>query len=193
MFKGIKLIMSLFVILTIVVFCSSLSYSQQKPSEKTIKQIIIKGYSRSISQLSKNTPNIKLSDLKYDSFKITKGFFSKKPAKAGESIPYNIEVNYKISYIQSQNLKKWKADQIKQYKNNIRMLQEALKKHESQANKPKEMIKYDKDSINGNKKNIEEVKKYPDIKREKEEIVKNNERMNFIKKGNKWHGYLGWK
>ncbi len=193
MYNGKKLLMSLLAILMIIAFYNDRSYSQQKPSEKIIKQIILNGYSRSVANLSKENPTIKVSDLKFDNFKITKGFLSKKPGTAGESIPYNIEVNYKISYIESQNLAKWKADQIKQYENNIRMLQEALKKHESQANKPEQLIDYDKKAINGNKENIETVKKYPDIKKQKKTIVKNNDRMNFVKKGEKWYGYLGWK
>lgn len=193
MFNGNKVLISLFVILMIMVFYNDRSYSQEKPSEKIIKQIIINGYSRSIDSFTKNNPNIKVSDLKFDSFKITNGFVSKTPGSAGESAPYNIEVNYKISYIESQNLIKWKADQIKKYENNILMAQKALKTHESEVNKPEQLIDYDKKAIIGNKQNIETVKKYPDIKQENKVIVKNNDRMSFIKRGEKWYGYLGWK
>jgi hypothetical protein len=193
MFNGKKVLMSLFVILLIVAFYNDNSYSQEKPSEKIIKQTILKGYSRSIDKFTKDNPNIKVYDLKYDSFKITKGFISKTPAKAGESVPYNIEVSYKISYKESQNLAKWKADKIKEYENNIRMSQEALKKHEAEADKPTELIDFDKKSIIGNKENIETVKKMTDIKQENRAIVKNNDKMSFIKKGGKWIGYLGWK
>lgn len=193
MSNGKKVLMSLLAILMIIVFYNGPSYSQEKPSKEIIKHIIIKGYSRGMDEFAKKNPNIKMSDLKYESFKITKGFVSKTPGSGGESAPYNIEVSYKISYTESQNLTKWKADQIKKYENNILSAQKALKAHESAANKPKQLIDFDKKSIIGNKQNIEEVKKYPDIKREKKVIVKNNDRMNFIKKGGNWYGYLGWK
>jgi hypothetical protein len=192
MSNGKKALISLFAIFMIIVFCQ-FSYSQEKPSEAKIKKIIINGYSKSINSITKNNPNLKVSDLKFDSFKITKGFVSKKPGKVGESARYNIEVNYKVSYIESQNLAKWKADRIKQYENNIVMIQQALKAHEAAASKPQQLIEFDKKAINGNKQNIEAVKKFPDIKREKKVIVKNNDHMNFVKKGNKWYGYLGWK
>lgn len=188
-----KVFVSLLAILMIIVFFNDRSYSQEKPSQKTIKQVILKGYARGIAKFTKNKPNIKVSDLKFDSFKITKGFFAKAPLKRGETVPYNIEVNYKISYIQSQNLVKWKTDKIKQYQDNIRSLQAALKKHEAAANKSKQMIEFDKKAIIGNKKNIEDVKKFPDIKKEKQAIIKKNGRMYFVKKGAKWFGYLGWK
>jgi hypothetical protein len=193
MSTGKKVLISLFTILMLIVFCQ-FSYSQEKPSEAKIKKIILTGYSKGINNIIKNNPNIKVSDLKFDSFKITKGFFSKKtPASAEASVPYNIEVSYKISYIESQNLVKWKADRIKRYENNITMLQESLKAHEAAANKPQQLIEFDKKAINGNKQNIAAVKKFPDIKKEKKVIAKDNGQMNFVKKENKWYGYLGWK
>lgn len=193
MFNGNKVLISLFAILMIIGLYNDRAYSQEKPSEKIIKQSIIDGYSRSIDKFTKNNSNLKVSNLKFDSFKITNGFFSKKPKSGGESVPYNIEATYKISYVESQNLTKWKADQIKKYEANILMAQEALKNHESEANKPEQLIKFDKKMISGNKQNIEIIKKYPDIKQEKKVIVKNNDRMYFIKRGEKWYGYLGWK
>jgi hypothetical protein len=193
MSTGKKVLISLFTILMLIVFCQ-FSYSQEKPSEAKVKKIILNGYSKGINNITKKNPNIKVSDLKFDSFKITKGFISKKtPASAGASAPYNIEVSYKISYTETQNLAKWKADKIKQYENNITMIQQALKAHEAAANKPQQLIEFDKKALKGNKQNIEAVKKFPDIKHEKKVIVKNNDQMNFVKKGNKWYGYLGWK
>jgi hypothetical protein len=193
MFNAKKVIMSSFVILTVIAFYIYPSYAQEKPSNDIMKQIILSGYSRGIDKFTKSNPDIKVSNLKYESFKITKGSFSKTPGNAGESTPYNVEVSYKISYIENQNLVKWKADQIKQYEENIVAAQKALKKHEAEANKPEQLIDYDRKSIAGNKQNIEETKKFPDAKKEKKEITKNNDRMYFVKKGEKWYGYLGWK
>jgi hypothetical protein len=193
MFNTNKVLMSLFVILMLMAFYIESSYSQDKPSREIIKQIIMNGYSRSINSFTKNNPNIKVSDLKFDSFKKTKGFVSKTLGASGESAPYNIEVNYKISYIESQNLVKWKAEQIKQCEYNIFKAQKVLEAEKSKGNKATQLIDYNKKAIIGNKENIETIKKYPDIKKEKKVIVKNKERMSFIKKAKKWHGYLGWK
>ena len=193
MFNAKKAIMSSFVVLIVVAFYVYPSYSQEKPSNDTIKQIILSGYSRGIDKFAKSNPNVKVSDLKYESFKITKGSFSKTPGSAGESTPYNVEVSYKISYMETQNLVKWKADQKKQYEENIVMAQKALKKHLAEANKPEQLIEYDQKSIIGNKENIEALKKFPDTKKAKKEITKKNDRMYFVKKGDKWYGYLGWK
>ena len=193
MFNAKKAIMSSFVVLIVVAFYVYPSYSQEKPSNDTIKQIILSGYSRGIDKFAKSNPNVKVSDLKYESFKITKGSFSKTPGSAGESTPYNVEVSYKISYMETQNLVKWKADQKKQYEENIVMAQKALKKHLAEANKPEQLIEYDQKSIIGNKENIEALKNFPDTKKAKKEITKKNDRMYFVKKGDKWYGYLGWK
>ena len=193
MFNANKVLMALFVILIVMAFHIEPSYSQDKPSKEIIKQIIINGYSKSVNSFTKNNPNIKVSDLKFDSFKITKVFVSKTPGASGESVPYNIEVNYKISYIESQDLVKWKAEQIKQCEYNILVAQKALEAEKSKGNKSTQLIDYNKKAIIGNKENIETINKYPDIKKEKKVIVKNKERMSFIKKREKWHGYLGWK
>ena len=183
--------MALFVILLLTVFYIQPSYSKEKPSQKTIKNIILKGYSKSIESFTKNNPNLKVSDLKFDSFKITKGLFSKKPAAKGESVPYNVELNYKISYLESQNLAKWKAEQIRECEYNIFQGQTALEK--AKKDKDAQKIKYNNDKIIVNKQNIKTIKKYPDSKKETKTIVKKKERMAFIKKGGKWYGYLGWK
>ena len=95
--------------------------------------------------------------------------------------------------METQNLVKWKADQKKQYEENIVMAQKALKKHLAEANKPEQLIEYDQKSIIGNKENIEALKNFPDTKKAKKEITKKNDRMYFVKKGDKWYGYLGWK
>jgi hypothetical protein len=191
MFKNTKALMSLFVILLLTVFYIQPSYAQQKPSQKTIKGIILKGYSKSIDSFTKQNPNIKVSNLKFDSFKITKGVISKKPAAKGESAAYNIEVSYKISYLENQDLAKWKAEQIRECEYNIFQGQNALKK--AKKDKDAQKIKYNKDKIIVNKQNIKTIKKYPDSKKEKKTIIKKKDRMAFIKKGGKWYGYLGWK
>ena len=90
MFNAKKAIMSSFVVLIVVAFYVYPSYSQEKPSNDTIKQIILSGYSRGIDKFAKSNQNVKVSDLKYESFKITKGSFSKTPGSAGESTPYNV-------------------------------------------------------------------------------------------------------
>jgi hypothetical protein len=193
MLNGNKVLMSLLVILMVVAFYIEPSYAQQKPSPQIIKQNIINGYSKSVNELIKDNPNIKVSDLKFDSFKITNGFVSKTPGRNGESAPYNIEVDYKISYIESQNLVKWKAEQIKQCEYDIFVAQQVLDADKSKGNTPAQLIDYNKEKIIGNKENIKIIKKYPDIKQEKKVIVKNKDQMSFIKKGENWHGYLGWK
>lgn len=193
MLKWNKVVISLIVILIVIGFDNGPSYSQQKPSEEIIKQNIIKGYSRSLDKLTKDNPNIKVADLKFDSFKMTNGFVSKTPALNGESAPYNIEVDYKISYIENKNLIKWKAEQIKQCEYNILVAQKALEANKSKGNLPADLVEYNKDAIIGNKKNIETIKKYPDLQKDKKVIVKNQERMSFIKKGESWYGYAGWK
>ena len=193
MLNGNKVLMSLLVILMVIGFCIEPSYAQQKPSEEIIKQNIINGYSKSINELTKDNPNIKVSDLKFDSFKMTNGPVSKTPARNGESAPYNIEVSYKISYIESQNLVNWKAEQIKQCEYNIFEAQQVLDADKSKGNTAAQEIEYNKDKIIGNQENIKIIKKYPDINQEKKEIVKDKDQMSFIKKGDNWHGYLGWK
>jgi hypothetical protein len=131
--------------------------------------------------------------LKFDSFKITKEFISKTPAAKGESAPYNIEMNYKIIYNEIQNLGKWKAEQIKECEYNIFKAKQALKAEKAKGNKNAQLIDYNKKAIIGNKQNIKIINSYPDVKKEKKDIVKNNEKMSFIKKGKKWYGYVGWK
>ena len=193
MLNGNKVLMSLLVILLAVGFYIEPSYAQQKPSEEIIKQNILKGYSKSLNEIAKDNPDIKVSDLKFDSFKLTNGFVSKTPASNGESAPYNIEVSYKISYVESQNLVTWKAEQIKQCEYNILVSQQVLDAAKSKGDTAAQEIEYNKDKINGNEQNIKLIKSYPDIKQEKKDIVKNKDQMSFIKKGENWHGYLGWK
>jgi len=193
MFKAKKALISLFVLMLVMVFYIEPSYSQEKPSQDQIKQIIMNGYARSFKNATKQYPNIKTSDLKFDSFKIIKGVVSKTPAAKGESAPYNVELNYKISYLETQNLAKWKAEQIKECEYNIFKAQNTLKAEKAKANKNAQLIEYNQKAIIGNKENIKIIKNYPNIKKEKKDIVKDNERMSFIKKGKKWHGYVGWK
>jgi hypothetical protein len=193
MFTGKKALMSLFIMFLVMAFYIEPSYSQEKPSQATMKQVILNGYDRGINKYTKENPNVKVSDLKFESFKLTKGFVSKTPVAKGKSVPYNIQVDYKITYNEIQNLIKWKAEQLKQCKYNIFKAQQALKTEKAKGNKNAQLIDYNKKAIIGNKENIKIINNYPDLKKEKKDIVKNNEKMSFIKKGNKWYGYVGWK
>jgi len=194
-----KIIISLVGIMMTLCFYVACSSSQDKPSDEVIKQTILHGYSKGINNIVKSNKNIKISDLKFDSFKIKNGLVSETKGNAGESAPYNIVVDYKISYVESQDLAKWKADHIKQAENNILMAKKDLEGDKLTPNKSgdnskiKALIDYNKKVIVSNTANIEIIKKYPDVKKSKKEIVKNNEQMSFIKKGGKWYGYVGWK
>ena len=193
MVKGNKVLMALLAILVAMAFCIQPAYSQEKPSAEIIKQNIMKGYAKSIAGLTKNNPSLKVSDFKFDNFKLIKGFVSKTPAAKGESSPYNIEVDYKISYIMSRNMTKWKAEQIKECEYKMFVAKQELDAEQAKGSKDAKKIKHNKDVIAASKENIKIIKKYPDLQKEKKVITKKEEPMSFIKKGNKWYGYVGWK
>ena len=88
MINGNKLLMSIFAIMMAMCFCVGCSSSQEKPSEDVMKNEILK-----------TLPWANRADVKYsiDKFKITNGFFSKEKGSGGESTPYCIEVNFKLS------------------------------------------------------------------------------------------------
>jgi hypothetical protein len=90
--KGIMCMSIVIMVMCLCVGCSS----SDKPSEDTMKNII------ATIHLKPFLINKQVSELKFESFKITNGFFSKNKGGGGESTPYNIEVNYKYSYMLAQ-------------------------------------------------------------------------------------------
>jgi hypothetical protein len=81
-----NVIMSLFLIMTLMSFCVKYSYSQEKPSEDVIKKYILTDYFLNPS------PD---TNIRYTLFQITNSFFK----KGSDGMDYYyVKVNYNIRY-----------------------------------------------------------------------------------------------
>ena len=89
MFNGKKVIISMFVIMMLICLCVNRSYSQEKPSEEVIKNIIAR-ITLSIPQGSRTTGEY--TKINFVEFNITNSFISNKNYR------YCIEVNYILEY-----------------------------------------------------------------------------------------------
>ena len=89
MVNGKKVMMSMSVIMMLICLCVNCSYSQEKPSEEVIKNIIAR-ITLSIPQGSRTTGEY--SQIDFVTFNITNSFISKKNNR------YCIEVNYILEY-----------------------------------------------------------------------------------------------
>lgn len=148
--------------------------SSEKPSEETMKNIIVQFVDISDK-----------SDLRFDEFRITNSFFSKHAGSSGESTPYNIEVDYTISYIPKK--------EFLNVKNKILLLYDSINNYkiylETPFNNDQDRRDEIKKDIIRKTKEIDELQKYNFFRRE---IVKDNVRFSFSKKGDKWYGKMRW-
>jgi hypothetical protein len=81
-----NVIMSLFLIMTLMSFCVKYSYSQEKPSEDVIKKYILTDY------FINPSPD---TNIRYTLFQITNSFFK----KGSDGMDYYyVKVNYNIRY-----------------------------------------------------------------------------------------------
>jgi hypothetical protein len=94
-----KNIMLLVFIMIVMIFCVPYSYAQNKsseeiPSEEIMKKILL-------DKLIINRIGIfKFSNAKFDIFETSNGYFSKNNDGSGSTV-YNIQINYKLSYVMS--------------------------------------------------------------------------------------------
>jgi hypothetical protein len=172
-----KVIISIGIIMMVMCFYVGYSYSQEHPSQDIIKNIIMR------MELGNNINNKEFSNLKYDTLQIINSFVSKTPGGHGESSPYCIEVNYKISYIFNENI----VDKKKVGINDLK-----LKLADNIVAQTKGPGDYSI-SIKLIKESILLTEQMPDIIKHNMEIVRNNIRLSFIKKENQWYGYNEWK
>lgn len=239
-----KVIMSVCVVMMVVGLCVGCS-SSSKPPEEIIKNIIMQ-YALKDNGLDINDKNI--TNLKFASFNITNGFVSKTPGGGGESNPYNIDVDYRISYIYNSYLADYKISKINEYNKEITSFTEYLNSKKLLINsltteiaslrvELKDIMKamllpkaewptlsylhdldYKKqvtegeirskvgllrdanseisrmdELIKGRNQMINELNQLPDTKQDNKEIVNNGARYSFVKKGDKWYGFQGWK
>jgi hypothetical protein len=169
MVNGKKVTISIIAVMIALNFYVKYSYSQDKPSEEEIKGIIM------TIELVNDINNKALSNLLFDTFQITNEFISKEKGGGGESSPYCIEVNYIIKYNITKNI-------VDEKKSQLIILNLYLKG-----------ITNTKQEIDSFNKEIEETKQRPDIEVTKKEIVRDDARYYFVKKGNKWYGSKGWR
>lgn len=201
-----KVIIYTIIITVLIYLCVGCSLSS-KPPEEVIKNVI--------AQFSNLANNKDVSGVKFDTFNITNGFVSKTPGGGGESSPYNIEVDYKVSFTLNKYVVGQKSDKVKSINDEIikteiqlNQLLEFGKVLQSQIENPgistleviNENIQSNSASAEGcrvkilNLKNqIESINQQPDLIVEKKEIVNNNARFWFVKKGDKWYGGEGWR
>ena len=78
-------------IVMIICFCVGCSSFQEKPSEEMMKDLMM-------SLVLKDHQKVKYS-YKFDTFNITNSFFSKSKGSGGESTPYCIEGQFKLSWV----------------------------------------------------------------------------------------------
>jgi len=181
----------MFVIVLAISVCVGCSLSQEKPSEEVMKDIIMQFALKNIKSPSMfpNTiyvkgDNVEINDFKFDTFQITNGFYSKEQGGGGESTPYNIEVNIKISYDKTTSFINGRNSSIQSSTERINILKQRLDRryHPGDIQEIKEM-----------EVNIEAANKIPDIVKENKEIIQSNVKSFFVKKGVKWYGWEGWK
>ena len=92
----IKVIMRISVVMMVISFSVVLSYSQEKPSEYTMKGIITHNVNRVIGQnLGPDVFKVDIKNIVFNTFQITQSFFKK--GSDGKDI-YCVEINYEISY-----------------------------------------------------------------------------------------------
>jgi hypothetical protein len=170
-----NVIMSFFVIMMAIYLCLGCS-SSERPSDEVMKNIIV---------LIEGIDNAKLVNLKFDTFNITNSFLSKNKGSGGETTPFNIEVNYKIIYtLLINNTLKEKQEIIAYNKQVIDRLEKDLNYYNS-----KKLTTQDFMYIQDIKNEIEIWKKCLEdninLIEENKEIIQNNVKLTFNKKGNK--------
>jgi hypothetical protein len=165
--KSILFICVIMMVIGFGIGCSS----SEKPSEEVIKIVI----------MEIEFGNVR-DDIKFDTFKITNGFFSKE--NGSKSDHYNIEVNYKITYIDQELMVKI-TNKITNAQQDINYLTNELKNPslstETQNNY--------KSMINDYNNKIEKYRQ----EKVYNQIVRDNVKLFFEKRGDKWYGYPQWK
>jgi hypothetical protein len=178
-----------------------------KPTDDIMKQFIKEQVCGNLI----NNPAI--SDIKFETFNITNGFFSRMPGGGGESRGYCIEVNYRIIYIETIDNTIINRDAINRLQYSIRGTEDEIKKRkddikiwekegaygmtwgpkvrENYIKQDYNIINMENNNIARLKENLEAWQKKPNIIKENK-LITGNERFTFKKRGDIWYGYPGW-
>jgi hypothetical protein len=163
--NGIIYMCVVMMVIGLFIGCSA----SDKPSEDIMKNIIRQFIGVDINDKS---------ELMFDKFTITNGFFSKNKGAGGESTPYNIEVDYIISYIPEYYLRDKKYE--------IKLLQDIINNYKEYWDQNRDDVK---ELIISKTKEIEDLTKQKPVR---QQIVRDNDRFSFSKKGDKWYGKMRW-